>query len=248
MKRCLILLLVVLTAFNGGEKKTRVWLIGDSTMALKDPKAFPETGWGMPFSYFFDSTVVVENHAKNGRSTKSFRAEGLWKKVYEGIAEGDYVFIQFGHNDAGKQKGERYAPPEAFRANLEQYVAESKERKGIPVLITPVARRRFDEGGKVQESHPVYADIVKEVAAATGTPLIDLNERSKALLQQFGKEDSKWLYLHLEAGEHPNYPEGKKDDTHFSELGARRMACIVLDEIRRLQLGLEQHITPPFKK
>lgn len=228
------------------QKKIKVWLVGDSTMADKEVRAFPETGWGMPFETFFDSTVVVDNRAKNGRSTKSFMAEGLWTKVVDDLQEGDYVLIQFGHNDEGKEKVGRYTTPEEFKTNLARYVTDTRDKKAIPVLITPVARRQFDSAGKIKESHPIYADAVREVAAQLKVPLIDLDEKSKALLAQFGPDNSKWLFNYLDPGEHPNYPSGHKDDTHFDELGARRIAEIVLAEIRTLQLGLADHIRPPL--
>jgi lysophospholipase L1-like esterase len=155
------------------------------------------------------------------------------------------VFIQFGHNDEGKEKVGRYTTPEEFKQNLLRYVNESRSKKAIPVLITPVTRRNFDSTGRIRETHPVYADVVKEVAQQSQVPLIDLDEKSKALLQQYGPEDSKILFNYLDAGEHPNYPDGRKDDTHFSELGARKMAEIVLAEIRNLHLELEQRIVRP---
>jgi lysophospholipase L1-like esterase len=227
-------------------RKTRVWLVGDSTMADKEVRAYPETGWGMPFETFFDSSVIVDNRAKNGRSTKSFIDEGLWAKVLDELQEGDYVLIQFGHNDEGKEKLGRYTSPEEFRTNLRRYVSETRNKKAIPVLITPVARRVFDSAGQVKESHPVYADVVREVATQDKAPLIDLDENSKALLQQFGSVHSKWLYNYLDPGEHPNYPDGHKDDTHFDEFGARKMAEIVLAGIRILHLDLANHIRPPL--
>lgn len=237
-----------LMSFIQPPKKIKVWLIGDSTMSVKEVKAYPETGWGMPFAYFFDSTVVVDNRAKNGRSTKSFIAEGLWKPVVENLSEGDYVFIQFGHNDEGKEKVGRYATPDEYRFNLRKYVTESRDKKAIPVLITPVARRTFDSTGKIKESHPVYADAAREVAKQLHVPLIDLDEKSMALYRQMGPEDSKYLFNHLQPGEHPNYPEGKQDNTHFSELGARKIAEIVLAEIRNLHLPLADRIIKPVIK
>ena len=220
------------------KKKIKVWLIGDSTMSVKEIKAYPETGWGMPFAYFWDSAVTIDNRAKNGRSSKSFVTEKLWQPVVDNLQEGDYVFIQFGHNDESKDKGDRYSTPEEFKTNLIKYVTESRNKKANPVLITPVARRKFDAGGMVQETHEQYAALVRDVAKQTNTPLIDLDEKSKALLQQYGPEASKYLFNYLTPGEHPNYPEGKQDDTHFSELGARKMAEIVLAEIRSLRLEL----------
>jgi lysophospholipase L1-like esterase len=239
----------ILAAFALPAKKPiTVWLIGDSTMSSKEVKAYPETGWGTPFSCFFDSTVRVDNRAKNGRSTKSFRAEGLWKPVLDGLREGDYVFIQFGHNDEGKEKVGRYTTPDEFRQNLTVYVLETRSKKGIPVLITPAARRKFDSTGKLEESHPVYSDVVRSVSKDLKVPLVDLDKKSQELLQQFGVEHSPLLFNHLAPQEHPNYPEGRKDDTHFNELGARKMAQIVLSEIRTLNLELADRVVKPAVK
>lgn len=219
---------------------TKVYLIGDSTIANKEVKAYPETGWGMPFTYFFDSTIAVDNRAKNGRSTKSFMVEGLWKPVVENLQEGDYVFIQFGHNDEVITK-KTYTTEVEFKTNLIKYVNDTRARKAIPVLLTPVARRSFDATGMVKGTHDVYSQIVREVAKENNVPLIDLDAKSQALLQQFGAENSKWLYNQLEPGEHPNYPEGVKDNTHFNELGARKMAQLVLAGIKDLKLELAIH-------
>ena len=113
-------------------------------------------------------------------------------------------------------------------------------------MLTPVARRRFDAAGNVLESHEIYSPLVREVAKQYNVPLIDLDEKSKELLQQFGKEDSKWLFMQLDRNEHPNYPGGRNDNTHFNELGARKIAEIVLAEIKNLDLGLKDHIRPPL--
>jgi lysophospholipase L1-like esterase len=233
-----IILLFVMTSFALPPKKITVWMIGDSTMAIKEPKAFPETGWGMPFVHFWDSTVKVSNHARNGRSSKSFTKEGLWEEVFQGMDKGDYLIIQFGHNDESKEKGERYSTPDEFKANLSSYINQARYKKAIPILITPVARRKFDEAGKIKETHLGYSDLVRQVAKEQNTPLIDLDRKSQELLQLMGPENSKWLFNYLEPGEHPNYPNGLKDDTHFSELGARKMAEIVLAEIKTLHLEL----------
>ena len=236
---CLLLLMSFTVA---DKKKIKVWLIGDSTCAIKETKAFPETGWGMPFVFFFDSTVVVDNRAKNGRSTKSFFEEKLWQPVIDNMQEGDYVFIQFGHNDEVPEKVGRYTTPDEFKANLTRYVNETRNKKGIPVLLTPVARRKFDASGKIVGTHDHYSQLVRAVATQLNVPLIDLDKKSQELLQQYGPECSKELFLHLKPGEHPNHPSGKTDDTHFSELGARKMAQLVLADIRALNLELAQRI------
>jgi lysophospholipase L1-like esterase len=219
----------------------KVYLIGDSTMSIKQVKAYPETGWGMPFTAFFDESVTVDNRAQNGRSTKTFLAENRWQPVASELHEGDYVFIQFGHNDEVPTKGS-YTPEADFTANLKRFVSETRSHKGQPVLLTPVARRKFDAEGKIEETHQAYAELVRTVARDTKTPLIDLDRSSQVLLQQFGVENSKLLFNHLAPGEHPNYPEGREDNTHFSELGARRMAELVLADIRTLKLGLADHL------
>jgi lysophospholipase L1-like esterase len=221
--------------------KIKVYLIGDSTMSIKQVKAYPETGWGMPFAAFFDETVTVDNRAQNGRSTKTFLAENRWQPVVRELHEGDYVFIQFGHNDEVPTKGS-YTPEADFTANLKRFISETRSHKGQPVLLTPVARRKFDTAGKIEETHAAYAELVRGVARETATPLIDLDVRSQALLQEFGPENSKLLFNHLAPGEHPNYPDGREDNTHFSELGARRMAELVLADIRALKLGLADRI------
>ena len=226
------------------KKKITIWLIGDSTMSVKDKKAYPETGWGMPFVYFWDSTVTVDNRAMNGRSTRTFMEEKRWEPVINEMNEGDYVFIQFGHNDEVPTK-KSYTPENDFKANLIKYITDTRRKKANAVLITPVARRKFDSTGHIIETHAVYAQIIRDVAKENNVPLIDLSEKSKALFQQLGPETSKYLLNYLAPGEHPNYPEGKQDDTHFSELGARKIAEIVLAEVKNLELDLAERIVKP---
>jgi lysophospholipase L1-like esterase len=232
---------IPLLSFLLAPKHVTVYLAGDSTIADKEVKAFPETGWGMPFHAFFDSTVTVKNIAKNGRSTKTFITEGLWKSITDNLKAGDYVLIQFGHNDEVATK-KSFTTEAEFAANLSTFIRDVKSMNANPVLITPVARRKFNTAGEIEETHQVYSAIVRKVATALRVPLIDLDKESQALLQKFGPEDSKMLFNHLSPGENPNYPEGKADDTHFSELGARKMAEIVLADIRSLQLDLANRI------
>jgi lysophospholipase L1-like esterase len=244
----LLLTSVLLLSFFVPGRKTKVYIIGDSTAANKEVKAYPETGWGMAFKYLLDSTIELDNRAKNGRSTKSFLDEKLWEPVTNDLKEGDYVIIQFGHNDEGKEKVGRYTTPEEFKANLLKYVIETREKKAVPILVTPVARRRFDEKGELKESHPLYSDAVRETAKANNVLLIDLDVKSMELYRKLGVEGSKLLFNHLLPNQHPNYPEGKTDDTHFSELGARMIAEIVTNEIKSLNIELSKRISPAFVK
>ncbi|MDT3401379.1 rhamnogalacturonan acetylesterase [Mucilaginibacter terrae] len=240
-KLTLIGVVVLASAFWLPPSKVTVYLAGDSTMANKEAKAHPETGWGMPFIAFFDSTVRVDNKAKNGRSTSSFISEGLWKSITDSLQAGDYVLIQFGHNDEVASKSTFTSQPD-FEKNLLRMVNETRAKGAIPVLITPVARRKFDASGIVKETHEDYAPIVRAVAASQNVPLIDLDKESIELLQNFGVEDSKMLFNYLSPGQNPNYPQGRTDDTHFSELGARKVAEIVLKDIRSLRLSLADRI------
>lgn len=222
-------------------------MAGDSTMSIKETRAYPETGWGMPFAHFWDSSVVVVNRAKNGRSTRTFISEGIWKSIADEMSEGDYVFIQFGHNDESKEKTDRYTTPDEYKANLTRFINEAKAKKAIPVLFTPVSRRKFKDG-KAVETHVEYSALAAEVAKATGVAFIDLDIKSRELYQRMGEETSKLLFLQLQPSEHPNYPEGKNDNTHFTELGARLIAQMVLAELKALNLPLTQRIIIPKKK
>lgn len=219
-----------------------VYLIGDSTMSEKRVEAYPETGWGMPFQYYFDDQVTVENHARNGRSTRTFLEEGRWEPILEQLDKGDYVFIQFGHNDEVQSK-EQSTTPEKFRINLTKYITETRSRGARPVLLTPIARRHFDEDGHLIDTHRQYSELVREVAQKTEVSLIDMDQQSQKLLKDLGPEKWAFLYLHLGAGQNPHYPEGVEDNTHFSELGARMMAELALNGIEDLGLDLASFIT-----
>jgi lysophospholipase L1-like esterase len=238
---CVLMNALLLMSFLVIPRRVTIYLAGDSTMSNKQPKAFPETGWGMPFSSFFDSTVTVDNRAQNGRSTKTFISEGLWDSIIGSLQEGDYVLIQFGHNDEVPTK-KSYINEQGYRDNLARFIRETRDKKANPVLLTPVARRKFDTTGTIVGTHEVYSAIVRKLAAEQKVPLIDLDRESQALLQKLGPEESKKLFNYLAPGENINYPEGRADDTHFNELGARKMAEIVLEGIRSLKLELARHI------
>jgi lysophospholipase L1-like esterase len=233
MKKALsVVVILMLVAFVPDQKKIKIFLAGDSTMSIKLDKNFPETGWGMPFNHFWNENLTVVNKAKNGRSTKTFMSEGLWKQIIDEASAGDYVFIQFGHNDEVKSKVNSYTTPDEFTGNLKKYIGDAREKKMIPVLLTPVARRKFDATGKIEQTHQEYTAVVRKVAEEEKLLFIDLDAQSMELYQQFGVENSKLLFCQLKPGEHPNYPEGKDDNTHFNELGARLIAQLVLKEIR----------------
>ena len=212
-------------------------------MAPKQENKRPETGWGERLQERFDiSRVRVDNHAANGRSTKTFISEGRWQALIDKVKAGDYVLIQFGHNDQSKEKGERYTPPDDFRANLARFVAEVRAKKATPVLLTPVMRRRFDKEGKFYDVHGEYPDLTRRVAAEQKVALIDMHRLSEKVLVKYGPDESRKLFLQLKAGEHANYPKGVEDNTHFSPRGAEELARLAAEGVRGLKLGLGKHL------
>lgn len=236
----LILAIIFGIGFTPADHPITVYLIGDSTMSEKRITAYPETGWGMPFKYYFKETVRVENHARNGRSTRTFFEEGRWEPVLESMKEGDYVFIQFGHNDENPTKS-RYTTPDDYQMYLRKYVTETRENGGQPVLMTPVSRRKFIDGKQV-ETHEEYSALVRKVANELSVPFIDMDILSQQLYNSVGEDKSTLLFLQLQPGQNPNYPNGITDNTHFSETGARMIAELVLSAIAELELDLANHI------
>lgn len=245
MKVVLALILTMIVTGSGSAQKAPVtiFLAGDSTMAQKLPEKRPETGWGeMLGQHFKNGKVRIENRAMNGRSTKTFISEGRWQAIVDDMKNGDYVFIQFGHNDSSKEKGERYTPPEDYRNNLIRFISGVRSKGGHAVLLTPVMRRRFDRDGKFYDTHGEYPDIVRAVAEEQDVPLIDMHSMSKILIVKYGVEDSRKLFLQLKPGGNANYPNGVDDNTHFSPLGAEEMAKLVVDGIRDAKIGLRTYL------
>jgi DNA sulfur modification protein DndE len=243
MKKPFLLLLLFVFGFTPEKSKIRIFLIGDSTMANKLPQDAPETGWGMVFQdYFTHENVSVSNYAVNGRSTKSFISEGRWAAVLKELKSGDYVFMQFGHNDSKDQDTSRFAAANTdYRKNLTKFVQESRSKGGIPILVTPVMRRKF-ENGKFQDTHGDYPAAVRAVAKELSVPLIDLHEKSRKKIESLGEEESKNLFLHFDAGFYARSPKGITDNTHFSEYGAKTIAGLVAESVGELKLDLSKYL------
>ncbi len=225
-------------------QKTTIYTIGDSTMADKiKPDENPEKGWCQVLPSFFDlNKITIENRAVNGRSTKSFIDEKRWDSVYKSLKKGDYVFIQFGHNDEKVADSTRYTNPHtAYRHNLIRFVTETREKGAIPILFSSIARRNFNEHGVLVGTHGDYPLEARLVAQEYQVPFIDLEYFSERLEQAYGPEKSKELHLHFKAGEHPYYPEGKSDNTHLSLKGATEIAKIVVRELHKMDLGLKKY-------
>ncbi len=220
-------------------------LIGDSTMAdkAKEP-ANPETGWGqaLPALLKPDELRVV-NYAMNGRSTKSFIDEGRWAKVVAALHAGDFVIIQFGHNDEKADKPAVYAAPRgAYQENLRRFVREAREHGAAPILATPVARRKWSEAGELVDTHGDYPAALRAVAVEEKVPLLELNVLTTELERGHGVEGSKRLHLYYAGGVYERWKEPVKDDTHYSEYGAARVAALAVQEWLRLGLPLSDWV------
>ncbi len=221
-------LLFFLLLSSKSQHRITLHLIGDSTCASKADNRRPETGWGEKFGHFFDGNIQVRNYAQNGRSTRTFIEEHRWDSTLAALKEGDYVFIQFGHNDEVPTK-KSYTPPHDFKGNLKKFISETQAKKAVPVLLTPVSRRRFDEQGNFFDTHGEYGGYVRQVAEETGVAFIDMQIITMDILVRYGKVESAKLFLHCAQGECPNYPDGIVDDTHFNDLGA----TVVADALSR---------------
>lgn len=247
MNKTSVLLTITLCLLSlSAVAQKRIFMIGDSTMADKvlfktvtdsisgdsicEP--FPEKGWGQLLPAFFNDNIEIKNYAKNGRSSRSFIAEGLWRQVIDNISKGDYLIIQFGHNDASIEKKERYTTPEEYVKNFTMFVEKAKAKGAKPIICTSVVRRRFDKSGAFQDSHGEYLDLARGVAKKEKIPMIDMYEKSKVLIIGLGEEDSKSLFLHLKPGENRNFPKGNTDNTHFNEKGATAMAALFVEGLK----------------
>lgn len=228
------LVLLCLVTSSLFSQQLTIYTIGDSTMAdKKNPEENPEHGWGQMLPLFFNESVVISNHAVNGRSTRSFIDQGLWDKVFEKLNKGDYVFIQFGHNDQKENDSTRYTNPHtAYRYNLMRFVVEARQKGANPVLFSSIVRRNFNEQGTLVDTHGEYPMVTRLVAETMDVPFVDLQYLTEQLEESYGVEGSKKLHLHYEPGEVSYYPEGKNDDTHLSKLGATEVAKLVINELK----------------
>lgn len=246
MKKSILLTLIGTTAltallsFTLVPGKTTLYIIGDSTAANKDKRKFPETGWGMELQSFFKSDVVVDNRALNGRSTKSFRAEQRWQPILDQLKPGDYVFIEFGHNDEKVNKPTVGVTLTDFKINLVNYVNETRSKKAIPILLTPISRRSF-KNGLLMDSHGDYPRITRLVADSLNVPLIDMLAKTESLLTKLGDVPSIKLFNYVDSG-HVNYPKGNKDDTHLSPDGAKQIAGLVVKGIKEEKLPIAKKL------
>ena len=246
-----IISFLALVLVSSMPKPVKILMAGDSTMADKVlmktvvdsltgrqfQEPFMERGWGQLLPEFVNQKAVVKNYAQNGRSTRTFIEEGLWTNLINNTEKGDFVIIQFGHNDSSKDKGERYTNPAQFRINFVAFVNEVKLKGATPILCTPVARRKFDGNGQLISTHGIYPDIIRQVAKQYDVPLIDMEKLTSQWLQQEGVEASKKYFHKFPPGVSKLYPQGLDDNTHFNELGAKIVAAMFVNEVKNKHIN-----------
>ncbi|RMZ60175.1 rhamnogalacturonan acetylesterase [Chryseobacterium nematophagum] len=244
MKKLFLTLYIFFAVFLYAQQKPTLFLIGDSTMANKEnPDKNPEHGWGQILPQLLTTEIAIQNHATNGRSSKSFRAEGRWDKVMKQLKKGDFVIIQFGHNDQKVNDSTRFTNPYTqYRANLERYVNETRAKGATPILMSSIVRRNFNENGVLIDTHKEYPLVVRMVANDLKAAFVDMQLLTEQLEISYGPENSKKLHLHYKKQEIPYYPEGKDDDTHLSKLGAESIAKLAVNSLKNMKTGLESFI------
>lgn len=229
----LVACLVGATSAPASAASHRVFVAGDSTASAYGPERAPREGWGMRLQALLDPTMWdVRNHAQSGRSSRSFVEQGWLDAIDAGLQPGDVLLIQFGHNDEKVEDPARYtAPRTEFPAWLMKYVALARRHGATPILITPLARRRF-EHGQLLDTHGAYAQAVRDLAAGERVGLIDLDAMSTDWLRSLGDEPSRAYFMHVPEARTPDQPQA--DDTHLRDRGARAVACLILRGWRAL--------------
>ncbi|WP_258099814.1 rhamnogalacturonan acetylesterase [Marinoscillum pacificum] len=253
-----ILIVLVFGCQRQANKIVTIYLIGDSTMAdysdNYDPgedymkTRYPVTGWGQVFQPFFDQadlsefselfiadSVVVDDRARGGRSTRTFFQEGRWRAVYDSLKPGDVVIMQFGHNDAAETKTERYVDIEGYKEFLRLYVTQTRAKGATPIILTPVARNYPWENGHLENVHGDYPAAAKAVSDELSVLFIDLNQRSMDYFSEQGRDFvTKEYFMNLDSGVYEAYPNGQRDNTHFQPAGAEAVAKLVFEDLKSL--------------
>ena len=218
-----------------------LFLAGDSTVADQDLS--PWASWGQFITQYFNPSIGVANYAASGASLSSFKGRNRWDRILSLIKKGDYVMIEFGHNDQ-KIKGDGAGPWTSYTELLRTYVTMARAKGAIPILVTPLQRRAFGDHGKLLPTHGDYPDAVRAVAKSLEVPLIDLTKISTILYQSWGVNDSKYGFVHYPKNSFPGQEKALEDNTHFNDFGANEIALCVVQAIKDLDLGLQEHLRP----
>lgn len=211
-----------------------LYVIGDSTASNYKEDLAPRTGWAQVLQDAFDpAKLIVDNRARSGRSSKSFYDEGAWTPIADALKPGDFVFIQFGHNDSKKDDPKRYTEPATtYTEHLQRYIDETRAKGATPILVTSINRNSWNEDGTFRNSLDGYPDAMRALAKKTDTSLLDLCERTRVLYESLGQEKTKALFMYLDKGASPNFPDGISDGTHLCLHGAKTICDLVVAELK----------------
>lgn len=216
-----------------------VFLAGNSTVT--DQEKEPWAAWGQMIPAFFDEGVVVANYAESGESLRSFRGRNRLVKILSLLKEGDYLFIEFAHNDQ-KPGGSHVEPFTTYQDELKYFITEARKKGGKPVLVTSMHRRKFDENAKIVNTLEEYPEAMRQTAEEENVPLIDLNAMSKVFYESMGVEESKIAFVHYPANTYPGQNEPLEDNTHFNNYGAYQLAKCIVEGIKENVPGLAKHL------
>lgn len=222
---------------------TTVWLCGNSTVVDQDNE--PWASWGQMIPRWFDDRVCIANYAESGETASTFMAAKRLKKILSLMKPGDYIFIEFGHNDQ-KQKFPGAGAYYNFATCLKTFVDEARLRGGIPIFVTPTQRRSFDRNGKIKETHADYPDAMRWVAKREGVKVIELHDMTRTFYETLGVEASKRAFVHYPAGSYPGQDKALADNTHFNPYGAYEISKMVVEGIKSLGLPLAEHLREDY--
>ena len=228
---------------NKVEDVPTIFLCGNSTVVDQDNE--PWASWGQMITRFFNEKVCFANYAESGESANTFIAAGRLQKALTQMKSGDYIFMEFGHNDQ-KQKGPGKGAFYSYMTSLKTFIDEAKLRGAHPVLVTPTQRRSFDNNGKIQDTHLDFPDAMRWLAAKENIPLIDLHQMTRTLYEAMGVEESKKAFVHYPAGTYPNQTKDLADNTHFNPYGAYQIAKCIVEGIKKLNLPITQYLREDY--
>lgn len=226
------------------ENVPTVFLCGNSTVVDQDNE--PWASWGQMIPRFFDENVCFANYAESGESANTFIRAKRLKKLMTQIKPGDYVFVEFGHNDQ-KQKGPGKGPYQSFTESLREYIIQARAHGAIPVFVTPTQRRSFGESGKIEDTHGEFPNAMRALAKQENVPVIELNEMTRTLYEALGPEDSKKAFVHYPANTYPGQTTALADNTHFNPYGAYEIAKCVIEGIKTNRLPLVKYLRTDYR-
>ncbi len=221
---------------------TTVYIVGASTASEYEDRHRPMYGWGEKLAEYLPKGVKVANKALSGYSTKLFADSGKLAEVLSNIRQGDILLIQFGHNDQAAADATKYTDINTYKEYLKKYIDGARDKKAVPVLLSPIERRAFNSSGQAVPSLTDRAKAMSELAEQENVDFIDINAESLRWWNYLGEEGTKDIFMHLASGESPNYPDGKEDNTHFKEAGAAQIAQLTAHELGKLDLSISKDL------